>query len=229
MADKIRARWPLYATLTVALLIVVGVGFVMAGGPSKIGFLAAGDADHFDTVLTHEGFAERFWIAPYKRTLSPGVGWADGDRDGYRCMYGFLMRNGVPVGRFTFIRIPGAATYAAVKDNGMVEGSRFYDGTVAPADAPKELQDCPQTSESYELFTGDDRPTIRFRQGSSKVLETRDYKLTEVLPGVTFQQFSRTNKRIVVVAYFDELPIYGIYYDIMPGVQNVNLTSDIGG
>lgn len=35
MAEKIRDRWPLYATVTVGLLVVVGFGFVMAGGPSK--------------------------------------------------------------------------------------------------------------------------------------------------------------------------------------------------
>ena len=188
---------------------------------------AGGDPDRYDIVLTHEGFGERFWVAPYERTLSHGVGWTDGDRDGYRCAYGHLLRNGVPIGRFTFVAIPGAATYASVKDRYMVEGSRYYDGTVAAADAPKELNDCPQTSQSYEPFTGDKRPTIRFRQGSSVTLETRDYKTTEALPGVTFQQVSRTNKQIVVVAYYQTLPIYAVYYDVLPGVRNVNLTSDI--
>lgn len=188
---------------------------------------AQADPDGYDIVLTHEGFGERFWIAPYDRTISPGVGWTDGDRKGYRCAYGFLMRNGVAVGRFTFVAIPDAATYAAVKDNGMVEGSRFYDGTVAPPGSPKELRDCPEAVGSYAPFDGDERPTIRFRRGTT-TLETRSYvNLQELLPGVTFQQVSRTNKRIGVVAYFDGLPIYEIYYDVMPGVQNINLTSDI--
>lgn len=188
---------------------------------------AGGDPDRYDIVLTNEGAQQRFWVAPYLRTLSPGVGWTDGDRDGYRCAYGFLLRNGQPVGRFTFIRIPQAATYAAVKDAYMVEGERYYDGTVAAVDAPKELGDCPQSTVAYEPFTGDVRPTIRFRQGSRVILETRDYKATEALSGVTFQQVARSNKWITVVAYYDTLPIYAIYYDVMPGVQNVNLTSDI--
>lgn len=188
---------------------------------------AGGDPDRYDIVLTHEGFGERFWVAPYERTLSPGVGWTDGDRMGYRCAYGHLLRNGQPVGRFTFVAIPDAATYASVKDRYMDEGARFYDGTVNPNPEIKELRDCPQTSQSYEPFTGDERPTIRFRQGSSVTLETRNYKTTEALSGVTFQQVSRTNKQIVVVAYFNTLPIYAIYYDVLPGVRNVNLTSDI--
>ena len=189
---------------------------------------AGGDPDRYDIVLTHEGFGERFWVAPYERTLSPGVGWTDGDRDGYRCAYGFLMRNGVAIGRFTAVAIPGAATYASVKDRYMVEGERYYDGTLAAADAPKELNDCPQASQSYEPFFGDERPTIHFRQGSRVILETRDYdNLQELLPGVTFQQVERTNKGIDVVAYYETLPIFGFYYDVLPGVRNVNLTSDI--
>lgn len=187
---------------------------------------AQADPDRYDIVLTNEGARERFWIAPYQRALSPGVGWTDGDRDGYRCAYGFLLRNGVPIIRFTFIRIPDAATYAAVKDFNMVEGSRYYDGSVAPLGSPKELGDCPQSTQGYEPSTGDQRPTIRMRRGTT-VLETRDYKTLELLPGVTFQQVERTNKRIAVVAYFNTLPIYAIYYDVLPGVQNINLTSDI--
>lgn len=188
-------------------------------------------SDDYTIILSNSQTGARWWDAPYLRVLSPGVGWTDGDRSGYRCAYGFLYRDNrrgqqTMIGRFTFSRIDGAADYARVNDKGMAEGIRYYDGTLDRNDAGgRELGDCPSANASYEPFAGNQLPTIRFVQ-NGQTLETRDYKALVVGEGITFQQVSKSESRIGVVAYHNGLPVIEIYYDSL--VRSVTLTSDLG-
>lgn len=172
---------------------------------------------------------DRFWWnAIYLRQLALGLdtGWTDGDRSGYKCLYAFLTLDEQIVGRVTFTRVPEAASYAVVKDENMVEGERYYDGTLAPADASIELGDCPPPSEGYTPHTGpDQRPTILYSLTSGATLEIRNYKPLVVGDGITFQQTSATSGRITVVAYEWGNPAIVVYYDSMS--PNVVMSSDL--
>lgn len=182
--------------------------------------LAQTAADQFDIMLINTETRTAMWVAGYDRTLSPGVGWDDGDRAGYRCAYMFLMRNGQPVGRATFIRIDGAAAYTMVNDERMVEGHRYFDGTLAGPDAPMELKECPFTEQPYEPYFGpDQRPVITYNQKRGAVLETRNYLNTVAGPGVTFRQVASTQQGVTVIGYQDGQPAVAVYYEsLVPAV-----------
>jgi len=170
-----------------------------------------------------------WWDAAYRRSLSytPGVGWVDGDRLGYRCAWMFLERDGKIVGRATFVRIPDA-TYALVSDRYMTEGVRYFDGTVAPSGTQQTVHVSFSENivdQAYEAFTGaDQRPTIKFVAGGD-VLEVRDYKKTVVENGIKFRQVSASDSRITVVAYENDLPVIVVYYDSLD--SSVRLDTDL--
>ena len=180
--------------------------------------------DTYTIMLSNAATGESWWDAPYDRTLSEGVGWTDGDRAGYKCAYGFLLRNGQVVGRFTFTRIPEAASYTRVNDRYMAEGSRHYEtGRVGTRRNPVLQSECPAPTETYTPFAGSQLPTIAFTE-NGVTLEIRNYKTLVTHPDVTFQQISKTDRRIVVVAYVQGLPVIAIYYDTF---SSVRLTSDL--
>jgi hypothetical protein len=165
-----------------------------------------------------------WWDAKYERTLpyTPGVGWVDGDRLGYRCAWMFLEHAGTIVGRVTFVRIPDA-TYALVSDRYMTEGVRYFDGTLAPSGTQQTVHvsfSNDIVDQAYEPFTGaDQRPTIKFVSGGD-LLEVRDYKKTIVENGIKFRQVSASGSRVTVVAYENDLPVIVVYYDsIHPSVK----------
>ena len=193
--------------------------------------VSAPSGDHFTTLLTgitENGPNEKWWDAPYYRGLpyAASTGWTDGDRSGYRCFYAFLLNQGQVVGRVTFTRVPEADSYASINDRYMEEGVRYYNGSLAPADAPTELGDCPTPSTAYQPATGSDqRPTITYTLGQT-LLEVRNYKKTVVGAGITFRQVESTDSRITVVAYKDNLPVIVIYYDSM--VPGLVMDSDLG-
>jgi len=182
--------------------------------------------DSFTIMLGDFNTGARWWEALYRRDLTTGAGWTDGDRSGYRCAYMFLeAADGTIVGRVTFTLIPEAQSYGAVNDRFMVEGARYYDGTVAPPGSPRELGDCPAPTETYEPYAGpDERPTIDFVSGGT-VLERRDYKTTVAGAGVIFNQVLVTPQRITVIGNVDGLPVVAVYYDSL--VEQVSITSDI--
>jgi hypothetical protein len=190
---------------------------------------AAPKGESFTIMLRGLDPVRFWWDARYDRQLpyTPNVGWVDGDRLGYRCAWMFLDHGGQMVGRVTFARIPDA-TYAAVNDRSMNEGSRYFDGTLAPSGTQQtthvsfgeEIVDV-----KYEEFAGDDqRPTIKFVSGGD-LLEVRDYKKTRVENGIKFRQVSASGSRVTVVAYENNLPVVVIYYDSIH--PSVSLTTDI--
>jgi hypothetical protein len=198
-----------FALILLALLIPLG---------------ATAAPDVYTIILSNSDTGQRWWEADYDRTLSAGVGWTDGDRAGYKCAYGFLLRNGQVVGRFTFTRIPEAEGYARVNDKYMVEGARHWaTGALSSRRNPVLQSECPAPTETYEPFAGNELPTIQFRQGTT-VLETRSYPLVDAGEGVTFQQTFKDSKNVTVVAYEDGLPTIVIYYR---SFGSVTLSSDL--
>ena len=197
------------------------------GGP-----LPTPSGEHFITMLS--GVNESapntwWWDAYYFRSLpfASSTGWTDGDRSGYRCFYSFLMNQGQVVGRVTFTRVEDAAGYASVNDKYMLEGQRYYDGTVAPPGAGKELGECPAPVQDYTPFTGPgQKPTITYSTTGGQLLEVRNYKPLVTGAGITFQQIESTDQRVTVVAYFNNLPVIVVYYDSM--VSTVVMNSDLG-
>lgn len=181
--------------------------------------------DRFDIMLVDLENGVELWTAVYKRTLTAGVGWTDGDRVGYKCAYMFLMRGTQPVGRATFQIVPGAGGYTMVNDRYMKEGVRYFDGRLATG-GQMQLNDCPPVTADYsESFEGNDLPTVKFQQVDGKTLETRTYSVMVHADNVTFQQKSKTAKEIAVVAYRNKQPVIVVYYSSL--VSDVIMTSSI--
>jgi hypothetical protein len=179
------------------------------------------------------------YFAPYERSLSPGVGWTDGDRIGYTCAFTFLVRDGAYVGQIGFVRLP-QADYVVVNDAGMREGGesipddelRGWGGMLRPPPPPKTVTKaelCPPVLESYETPVGPigPLPNIQFVEGL-RVLETRSYANAAAqqsgrgTPWV-FQIVQASNTRVTVIAYQNRVPEVAIYYEsISPAVQLVS-------
>lgn len=179
--------------------------------------------DHFQIILSADGV--EMWRADYDRTLDVRTGWTDGDRQGYRCAYMFLLHRGRVAGRVTFTQVRDAAAYSVVNDKFMVEGMRFFDGTVDPT--PNQHDDCPAPDQEYESYTGpDQRPVVTY-SGPRGVLETRSYPDIVAGAGVIFRQVESTSRRVTVVAYKNGLPVIVVYYDALD--PRVSVNSTIGG
>jgi len=166
--------------------------------------------------VVEDGPNNFWWDAPYLRQLGFGLdtGWTDGDRAAYRCLYGFLTLDGQPVGRVTFTRVEEASTYASINDENMKEGVRYYDGSLAPANASRELGQCPAPDVAYQPYNGpDQRPTVTYETPGGQLLEVRNYKSTVVGNGITFQQVESGPGRVTVVAYEWGNPVIVVYYD----------------
>jgi hypothetical protein len=138
---------------------------------------------HFDILLSGDlgGRQTGFWEAPYYRSLPYtsmyDVGWIDGDRVGYSCAYMFLEADGAIVGRVTFTRPDEAGGYATVNDRFMVEGVRYYDGTLSSSGAA-QLNDCPDPSQDYGPPDGPDQRPLIYYTMNGELLENRSYTNT---------------------------------------------------
>lgn len=171
----------------------------------------------------------RAWLAKYFYTLpyTPNTGWADGNRDGYKCAYGILMWNDQPVGRVTFSRVSGAATYTIINDQGMPDRGdtlRHYDtGSLFPQ--PVTQGECPPPIEAYEpsLEPGQ-LPVIDYIGPGGELLERRDYRNVGITDPISdgrlkFRLTSVSAERATVVAYWENNPFVVIYYDAPYGAD----------
>ncbi|MFN2487943.1 MAG: hypothetical protein ABR609_15315 [Acidimicrobiia bacterium] len=184
--------------------------------------------EQWTAILGNTDTGAPWWSALYYRSLPyfGTTGWVDGDRVGYKCLYGFLQYEGQIVGRVTFTRVQEAEAYAFVNDKYMLEGARYYDGTLAPPSAGAELGDCPEPALSYEPWNGSSQtPTVTYNLASGQVLEVRNYKTLEHCDCITFQQTEKTASRVTVVAYEYGLPVIVVYYESM--VPGVIMASDL--
>jgi len=203
-------------------LLILGIGLTVGAGVGAAFLtrsLPVPSGEHY-TVMLRGGNdpATRFWWdADYFRTLpfTSATGWTDGDRSGYRCLYGFLTWRGRIAGRVTFTRVPGA-TYAVINDEEMVEGARMYDGSLPLPGSSRELGDCPAPDQAYEPYLGlDERPVVTYETNRRRLLELRDYRQTIAGSAIKFRLAESTPQRVTVVAYFNDQPAIVIYYDSM--------------
>jgi hypothetical protein len=163
-----------------------------------------------------------WWTTPYLGTnlpYQPGSQWVAGDREGYRCGYGFVMgADGSIDGRFAFVRPPDQA-YAKVNDTYMAEGQRYLDGSVYTGGGMEvSEEDCTDVLSpiDYEgaCRSVDERPRVAFFDGSGNVLDIRDYTHTEA-NNVNFNLHGFNGSRATVIACEDDLVGMIIYYDAM--------------
>jgi hypothetical protein len=166
-----------------------------------------------------------WWTADYLGTnlpYTPGSKWVAGDREGYRCGYGFVMdASGDIAGRFAFVRPPDQA-YAKVNDKYMNEAERYLDGTPTPyfGGTEKEIpeEDCTNVLSSIDYDGAcrpvDERPRVGFFDGQGNVLDIRDYTHTDAT-SVNFNLHSFSGSRATVIACEDGLVGMIVYYDAM--------------
>lgn len=179
------------------------------------------------------------WRAPYYLTLpyTDGVGWGYGNRDGYRCMYGILLWDDDPVGKFWITAIQDAQSYVIVNDKGMPDkgpqlrhfGTGLLGSQSTPPDEVRQGECPPPFADvDYEPFTGPGQlPVIDYIGPNGELLERRDYrKLDDEAPlpaELKFRLFSVTPTLVTVVAYWNNLPIAPIYYEA-PAAWNSGVT-----
>lgn len=176
-----------------------------------------------------EGRQEFWWDASYFRSLNyaPNTGWVDGDREQYRCAYGFLQSDGVLVGRVSFFTIPDAGPYTMVNDKFMGEAQRYYDGRPANP-ALIELHDCQDhfSGLDYQPYAGPSQlPTVVYNL-DGKAIEFRNYKPLITGPNITFQVVAANDQLVGVAAYRDTLPAIVVYYESL--VPNLIMETDLG-
>lgn len=186
------------------------------------GLKAAGG---YDIIASNADTGVVWWTAPYLGTnlpYTPGSKWVHGDREGYRCGYGFVMdARGDIAGRFAFVRPPDQA-YAKVNDRYMNEAERYLDGTPTPyfGTNAKEIpeEDCTDVRSEIDYEGAcrpvDERPRVGFFDGQGNVLDIRDYTHTEAT-SVNFNLHSFNGSRATVIACEDGLVGLLVYYDAM--------------
>lgn len=148
-----------------------------------------------------------------------------GDREGYRCGYGFYTDGSGwdIVGRYSFVRPPDQ-TYAKVNDTYMDEGERYLDGSLWLGQEGNEIpdEDCTDVLSDIDYDGAcrpvDERPRIGFFDSLGRVIDIRDYTNTNA-NGVTFNLHSVTDDRVTVLACEDGLVGLVIYYDTMGSGQ----------
>lgn len=163
-----------------------------------------------------------WWSTPYLGTNLPylsGSKWIAGDREGYRCAYGFVMgADGSIDGRFAFVRPPDQA-YAKLNDTYMDEGQRYLDGTpYTGGGAEISEEDCTNVLSPIDYEGAcrpvDERPRVAFFDGGGNVLDIRDYTHTEG-NNVNFNLHGFNGSRATVIACEDGLVGMIVYYDAL--------------
>lgn len=178
----------------------------------------------YDIMAINADTATVWWVAPYwganGLAMYPGQGaWIDGDREGYRCAYGFIEgADGEIDGRFAFVRPPNQA-YGKVNDKYMDEAVRYLDGTLTNLDG-NEIpdEDCTDVLSDID-YNGacrpvDERPRVAFFDQGGNVLDIRDYSNTDA-NNVIFNLHSFDGSRATVIACEDGLVGMIVYYDAM--------------
>jgi hypothetical protein len=184
----------------------------------------------YDIIASNAETGTVWWTAPYWCSngldMYPGQGcWVSGDREGYRCAYGFVKdAAGEITGRFAFVR-PEGQTYTKINDKYMEEAERYLDGSPTPyfGTNAKEIpeEDCLDVRSDID-YSGacrpvDERPRVGFFDGEGDVLDIRDYSNTDAT-NVIFNLFDFVGTRATVIACEDGLVATIVYYDALgPG------------
>lgn len=182
------------------------------------------EAGGYDFMASNADTGILWWSTPYLGTTlpySPGSKWVAGDRESYKCGYGFVQNpSGDINGRFAFVRPPDQA-YGKVNDRYMDESVRFLNGS-STGQSGEELHDeeCTDVLSSIDYEGAcrpvDERPRVAFFDNQGRVLDIRDYTNTEA-NNVNFNLHSFSGSRATVIACEDSLVAMIVYYDAMGG------------
>lgn len=192
--------------------------------PRGTGFVANGG---YHIVASNAETGTIWWSAPYHGApdlpYDPEARWIAGDREGYRCGYGFLEdAAGEIVGRFAFVRPPDQA-YGKVNDTYMDEGQRYLDGTpTGQSGGEISEEDCTDVLSDIDYEGAcrpvDERPRVGFFDEAGNVLDIRDYTHTNA-NNVVFNLHSVEEDRVAVIACEDGLVGMIVYYQALYGGQ----------
>lgn len=180
----------------------------------------------YDIMAGNAATGATWWVAAYwgdnGLAYTDGATWLSGDREGYRCAYGFITGpDGDTIqGRFAFVRPPGQS-YAKVNDKYMDEGERYLDGSPYSGGG-REIneENCTDILSPID-YTGacrdvDERPRIAFFDIAGNVLDIRDYSNTKA-DNVVFNLHSFDGERATVIACEGGLVGMVVYYDALYG------------
>lgn len=197
--------------------------------PSRGSGVPYADGGGYDIMAGNADTGIVWWTAPYwgdnGLPYTDGATWLDGDREGYRCGYGFITDStGWDIqGRFAFVRPPSQA-YGKVNDKYMDEAVRYLDGSPVVGNDGNEIQDedCTDVLSpiNYEgaCRPEDERPRVAFFDGLGNVLDIRDYSNTEA-NNVVFNLHSFDGSRATVLGCENGLVGMIVYYDAMGSGQ----------
>ena len=180
----------------------------------------------YDITASNAETGVIWWTATYLGTNLPYTGggqWVAGDREGYRCAYGFILdSNGEIDGRFAFVRPPDQ-TYAKVSDTYMEEGARYLNGSLYTGGGNEVTdEDCTNVLSPIDYEGAcrpvDERPRVGYFDEKGNILDIRDYTNTAAT-NVNFNLHSFNGSRATVIACEDGLVGMIVYYDSMGNGQ----------
>lgn len=186
------------------------------------------DGGGYDIMAGNATTGTTWWVAAYwgdnGLAYTDGATWLDGDREGYRCAYGFITGpDGDTIqGRFAFVR-PADQAYGKVNDKYMDEAERYIDGSLYTGGGMEITEEnCTDLRSSID-YTGtcrdvDERPRVAFFDAAGNVLDIRDYSNTNA-NNVIFNLHSFDGERATVIACEDGLLGMIVYYDALYGGQ----------
>lgn len=180
----------------------------------------------YDIMAINAATGTTWWVAAYwggnGLGYTDGATWLPGDREGYRCGYGFITgSDGETIqGRFAFVRPPDQA-YGKVNDKYMPEGVRYLDGSLYTGGGMEITEeDCTDVLSPIDYAGAcrdvDERPRIAFFDAAGNVLDIRDYTNTDAT-NVVFNLHSFDSERATVIACEDGLVGMVVYYDGLYG------------
>lgn len=163
--------------------------------------------------------------------------WVAGDREGYRCAYGFMYdKHPAPFGqsvirapgegkfiaRFSIVR-PTGQGYGKVNDRYMDEGVRYYDGTPANEGGAEISEDCQMAAlepgfdyDAYQPHGPDDIRVGLFR-ADGEISDIRDFTQVDVrVPGhFEFVSLEGGRAQIVFILGASGKVSHVFYYDTL--------------
>jgi hypothetical protein len=208
--------WVVAATILISLSQIAGAQ-------------AQPDEERFDFIVKSPATPTgHVGTATYDRTLPGGGAWLDGDRVGYRVVYGFLDCR--PANPRLNLRVAAhgytTATATQILDRFMDEGSRTWDGTVEPdGEIPARDSDAPRP-ESHGASYPTSVPRIEVVSASGNTTcEIRDYaNVVDPAADLTWAVIEESRTQAIIGWFVDGEPAAEFYYDILDGPWHLEVT-----
>lgn len=164
--------------------------------------------------------------------------WVAGDREGYRCAYGFMYdKHPAPFGHDNVVRQPGEGkfiarfsvvrpegnSYGRVNDRYMDEGVRYYDGTIANEGGAELSEECQAAALDptfdYENYVpqGPDQIRIGLFRADGEIADVRDFTQVALNNPGHFEFIGLENGRaqVVFVLGVNNKVSHVFYYDVL--------------